>query len=83
MMTLDQIMNELVYVVKLNEGGRITGTYKEIEHLLDEARDVDLVAKQPTKELQDFLDAITEYETENDWITVPEFYEIYSKAQNK
>lgn len=81
MMNLEQILNNLVWVVKLNEGGTITGTYNEIEHLMDDCRDMDLAAKQPTDELQDFLDAIIEYETENDWITVPEFYEIYSKSK--
>ena len=80
MMTLEKIMDELIWVVKLNEGGRITGTYKEIEHLMDDCRDMDLAAKQPTDELQDFLDAMNKYTRENDWITVQDFYEIYSKA---
>jgi hypothetical protein len=80
MMTLEKIMDELIWVVKLNEGGRITGTYKEIEHLMDDCRDMDLAAKQPTDELQNFLDAMNKYTRENDWITVQDFYEIYSKA---
>jgi hypothetical protein len=80
MMTLEKIMDELIWVVKLNEGGRITGTYKEIEHLIDDCRDMDLAAKQPTDELQNFLDAMNKYTRENDWITVQDFYEIYSKA---
>lgn len=80
MMTLEKIMNELIWVVKLNEGGRVTGTYKDIEHLMDDCRDMDLAAKQPTDELQDFLDAMNKYTRENDWITVQDFYEIYSKA---
>ena len=77
MMTLEKIMDELIWVVKLNEGGRITGTYKEIEHLMDDCRDMDLAAKQPTDELQNFLDAMNKYTRENDWITVQDFYEIY------
>ena len=80
MMTLEKIMDELIWVVKLNEGGRIIGTYKEIEHLMDDCRDMDLAAKQPTDELQNFLDAMNKYTRENDWITVQDFYEIYSKA---
>jgi hypothetical protein len=80
MMTLEKIMDELIWVVKLNEGGRITGTYKEIEHLMDDCRDMDLAAKQPTDELQNFLDAMNKYTRENDWITIQDFYEIYSKA---
>ena len=80
MMSLEQIMNDLIWGVKLNEGGRITGTYKEIEHLMDDCRDMDLAAKQPTDELQDFLEAMNKYTRENDWITVQDFYEIYSKA---
>lgn len=80
MMTLEKIMDELIWVVKLNEGGRITGTYKEIEHLMDDCRDMDLAAKQPTEELQNFLDAMNKYTRENDWITIQDFYEIYSKA---
>ena len=80
MMTLEKIMDELIWVVKLNEGGRITGTYKEIEHLMDDYRDMDLAAKQPTDELQNFLDAMNKYTRENDWITIQDFYEIYSKA---
>jgi hypothetical protein len=80
MMTLEKIMDELIWVVKLNEGGRITGTYKEIEHLMDDCRDMDLAAKQPTDELQNFLDAMNKYTRENDWITIQDFYKIYSKA---
>ena len=80
MITLEKIMDELIWVVKLNEGGRITGTYKEIEHLMDDCRDMDLAAKQPTDELQNFLDAMNKYTRENDWITIQDFYEIYSKA---
>lgn len=80
MMTLEKIMDELVWVVKLNEGGRVVGTYKEVEHLMDDSRDMDLAAKQPTAQLQDFLDAMNKYIRENEWITVQEFYEVYSKA---
>lgn len=80
MMSLEQIMNDLIWVIKLNECGRITGTYKEIEHLMDDCRDMDLAAKQPTDELQNFLDAMNKYTRENDWITIQDFYEIYSKA---
>lgn len=82
MMTLEKIMDELIWVVKLNEGGRITGTYKEVEHLMDDARDMDLAAKQPTAELQDFLDAMYQYNIKNGWVTVQDFYPIYV-AQNK
>lgn len=80
MMSLEQIMNDLIWVVKLNEGGRVTGTYNEIKHLMNDCRDMDLAAKQPTDELQDFLEAMNKYTRENDWITVQDFYEIYSKA---
>lgn len=80
MMNLEQILNNLVWVVKLNESGTITGTYNEIEHLMDDCRDMDLAAKQPTDELQNFLDAMNKYTRENDWITIKDFYEIYSKA---
>ena len=82
MMTLEKIMAELIWVVKLNEGGRITGTYKEIEHLMDDCRDMDLAAKQPTDELQDFLDALYQHSLKNGWVTVQDFYPIYV-AQNK
>lgn len=82
MMTLEKIMDELIWVVKLNEGGRITGTYKEIEHLMDDCRDMDLAAKQPTDELQDFLDALYQHSLKNGWVTVQDFYPIYV-AQNK
>lgn len=74
MMSLEQIINDLVWVVKLNEGGRVTGTYKEVEHLMDDCRDMDLVVKQPTNELQDFVDALFNYKS---WITVQDFYPIY------
>ena len=74
MMTLEKIMDELIWVVKLNEGGRITGTYSKIEHLMDDCRDMDLACKQPTNELQDFVDALFNYKS---WITVQDFYPIY------
>lgn len=82
MMTLEKIMDELIWVVKLNEGGRVTGRYSEIEHLMDDARDMDLAGKQPTKELQDFVDAMYQYNIKNGWVTVQDFYPIYI-AQNK
>ena len=82
MMTLEQIMDNLIWVVKSNAGGRITGTYKEVEPWMDDARDMDLACKQPTKELQDFLDALYQYSLKNGWITVQDFYPIYV-APNK
>lgn len=82
MMTLEQIMKELIWVVKSKAGGRIKGTYKEVEPWMDDARDMDLACKQPTKELQDFLDAMYQYSLKNGWITVQDFYPMYV-AQNK
>ena len=71
MLTLDQIMNESIWVAKMN-GYRMSGTYAEMKPYADseDCRDFDLCAEQP-EHLKDFFD---KYFAHHGFITVQDFY---------
>lgn len=80
MLALDQILNETIWVVKMN-GYRLSGTYEEMKHYSEseECRDFDIAAEQP-EHLKDFYDM---YFNHKGFITIQEFYEEYYKPARK
>lgn len=83
MLTLDQVMNESIWVAKM-QGWRTSGTYAEVgKYAKDEdCRDFDLAGQQP-EHLKDFFDRFWKWERENGFITVPEFYkDVYLVEEN-
>lgn len=84
MLTLDQIMNESVWVAKM-QGWRQVGTYAEVGHLAsdEECRDFDLCANQP-EHLQAFFESFWDWSGKHGFITVPEYYkDVYLVEQNE
>ena len=80
MLTLEQIMNESIWVVKMN-GYRMSGTYSEMKPYADseDCRDFDLCAEQP-EHLKDFYD---KYFAHHGFITVQDFYSQYYNKPEK
>lgn len=79
-LTLNEIKDNTIWVAKM-AGARLTGTYDELEHFaeMEECRDFDVCCSQPTPELQKFWDDCWEYEQKNHcWLTIDEFYKIWS-----
>ncbi len=79
MLTLEQIMNESIWVAKMN-GYRMSGTYEEMKPYADseDCRDFDLCAEQP-EHLKDFYD---KYFAHHGFITVQDFYnQHYNKPE--
>lgn len=84
MLTLEKIMNESIWVAKM-QGWRAVGTYEEMRAYADseECRDFDLSADQP-EDLKEFYDGYFQYERENGFITIPKYYEeVYAKQNEK
>lgn len=84
MLTLDQIMNESIWIAKMN-WGRMSGTYEEMKHYAEdeECRDFDLCASQP-EHLQEFFDRMYEWSRKNGWITIPDYYkDVYLVEENE
>lgn len=84
MLTLDQVMNESIWVAKM-QGWRETGTYAEIGHLAqdEECRDFDLCAKQP-EHLQEFFEGLWKWSEEHGFITIADYYkDIYLVDQQE
>lgn len=81
MLTLEQIMNESIWVAKMN-GYRMSGTYAEMKPYADseDCRDFDLCAEQP-EHLKDFFDR---YFAHHGFITVQDFYnQHYNKPERQ
>ena len=74
MLTLEQIMQETIWVAKM-QGYRMAGTYEEIGYLAksEDCRDFDICATQP-EQLDDFYD---KYFAHNGFITIQDFYKKY------
>lgn len=84
MLTLDQVMNESIWIAKMN-WGRMSGTYEEMKVYAEseDCRDFDLCAQQP-EHLQEFFDGLWAWSEANGWITIPEYYkDIYLVEQNE
>jgi len=80
MLTLEQIMNESIWVAKMN-GYRLSGTYAEMQPYAEseECRDFDLCADQP-EHLKDFYDKYFAYDG---FITVQDFYNQHYNKPTK
>lgn len=74
MLTLEQIMQETIWVAKM-QGYRMAGTYEEIGYLAksEDCRDFDICATQP-EQLDDFYN---KYFAHNGFITIQDFYKKY------
>ena len=84
MLTLKQIMDEAIWVVKM-QGWRTSGTYAEIERYAkdEECRDCDLAAQQP-EHLQEFFDRFWKWSSEHGFITVQDYYkDVYLVEENE
>lgn len=78
MLSLDKILNECLWVAKM-QGYRVSGTYDEIGDLADDedCRDFDLAAKQPD-DLMDFFEGFFQY---GRFITIQDYYrDVYAKG---
>lgn len=83
MLTLDQIMKESIWVVKMN-WGRMSGTYEEMKSYADseECRDFDLCAEQP-EHLKAFFDGYEDWIHEHGWMIIPDYYkDVYLVEEN-
>ena len=78
-LTLEYIIENTLWVVKM-QGWRTSGTWEQIKRYAndEDCRDCDISAKQPTKKLQEFWDAHSEYIRAHEFITAQEFYPIYA-----
>lgn len=87
MLSLDYIMDNTIWVAKMASAPsvdklRIIGPYKEVKDkgYSDECIDFDVCAKQEEPELQEFWDALWEYESSHGgFITIQEFYPIWKE----
>lgn len=73
LLTLKQIQDETVWVVKFCSRPRIACKYSEINHDDDDIRDIDIASKQPAH-LQPFIDAYYKYTVDVKFLTIPEYY---------
>ena len=79
MLTLDTILRDTMWVGKFEYGGRIAGTYAELEPMMDEFRDYDVSCNQPSH-LEKFYEYYFAYNDKNGWITIPDYYNnVYVK----
>ncbi len=81
MLTLEQIMNESIWIAKM-QGYRMSGTYAEMKSYAEseDCRDFDLCAEQP-EHLKDFYD---KYFAHDGFITVQDFYnQHYNKPSRR
>lgn len=76
MLTLDQIMQDSIWVLKLT-WGRQVGKYEEMRKLADNSeddfRDFDLCCEQP-EHLKPFFDAYFAYDEEHGFTIISDFY---------
>ena len=73
MLNLDIILKDTMWVGKFEYGGRISGTYEELESMMGEFRDFDLSGKQPSH-LEEFYEDYFSYSRKNGWITIQDYY---------
>lgn len=73
MLTLDIILKDTMWVGKFEFGGRITGTYADLEPMMDEFRDFDVSCSQPSH-LKKFYEDYFAYNDTSGWITIPDYY---------
>lgn len=82
-LTFEQIMAELVWVLKFYEGRRTTAFWNQIDMNDDNISDVDLSAKQPAH-LQAFADAFYKYTVDVAFLSIEEFYNnIWTKTNSE
>lgn len=81
MLTIDTILKDTMWVGKFTYGGRIAGTYAELEPMTDEFRDFDVSCAQPPH-LEKFYEDYYAYccKHRGTFITVQDYYNnVYVK----
>ena len=77
-LSLEQITNETLWVVKYTYGWRKTCLYSEINTKDENIRDMDVCAQQP-EHLKPFFNSMCEYKKTHGWITIPDYYKIWER----
>lgn len=79
--TFREVMDNSIWVIKLDNGGRYTGRYPRFDK--DGIRDLDLVCweGQP-EELQEFFKDFDDYNNIHGFTSIPEFYALMELAEN-
>lgn len=79
MLTLDTIFKDTMWVGKFEYGGRIAGTYAELEPMQDKFRDFD-VSCQQAAHLEKFYEEYFAYCDKHGFTIIPDYYNnVYVK----